>query len=243
MARQGRFPGGPGGSPFGYPFEQGFVGALFSPRKSLFLFDPLLLILILCLAFQWKGIGRDLRRFLTWMAVMLLLDAAFYATYFAWGGDVAWGDRFVTLPVHLACLFAAPMLLAAGEAFRRPVRRLSWCIVVAALALQAMSTTLLANLEVHQGESGYGDWVLVNRVVNLTKVISGQEDEPRFAGEPSRWRTFNYLPFQLRFRYPKLAAWATAGWVLLLISLPFLVWLAISVPGRGDRGAVQRDGC
>jgi hypothetical protein len=99
-----------------------------------------------------------------------------------------------------------------------------------------MSTTLLANLEVHQRENGFGQSVILNRAVNLAQTISGQQDELRFAGEPSRWRTFNYLPSQLSFRFPGLAVWAAAGWGLLLISLPWLGWLALRIGAQAGLG-------
>lgn len=69
--------------------------------------------------------------------------------------------------------------------------------------------------------------MIVNRVVNLSKIAFGQETSPRFNGVPIEWPTPYYLPFQLRFRFPKLAVWAIAVWIALLASLPFIVFGAL----------------
>jgi hypothetical protein len=52
-ARQ-REPTLPVGYPWETPFHVGFFGALFSPEKSIFLFDPLLVVMILLAAVAWK---------------------------------------------------------------------------------------------------------------------------------------------------------------------------------------------
>ena len=42
---------------------------------------------------------------------MLLAYLSFYARYFAWAGDFAWGDRYVSTAVELVALMAIPLLL------------------------------------------------------------------------------------------------------------------------------------
>jgi hypothetical protein len=51
-----RLPSLPANYPFETPFHIGFWGALFAPEKSIFLFDPLLFLMIL-LAALWPGNG------------------------------------------------------------------------------------------------------------------------------------------------------------------------------------------
>jgi len=36
-----------------------------------------------------------------------------------------------------------------------------------------------------------------------------------FVDTPPEWRTWNFLPSQMAFRYPELAGWAVAAWWLL----------------------------
>jgi hypothetical protein len=52
-ARQ-RNPALPASYPFETPFHVGFLGALFAPEKSIFLFDPLLVLMMVLAAMAWK---------------------------------------------------------------------------------------------------------------------------------------------------------------------------------------------
>src|SRR5579883_3431905 len=115
FGRQARPPGAPASFPFSYPFWQGFGGTFFSADKSILLFDPLLLLLIVLAAWRWRKLDRDVRSTLAAFSVLLLAYAAVYATYFDFGGDVAWGHRFVIVPVQLLALFAVPVLLTYGK--------------------------------------------------------------------------------------------------------------------------------
>ena len=57
-----RIPTLPANYPFDTPFHVGFFGALFAPEKSIFLFDPLLILMILCAPWPGSGSARPLRR-------------------------------------------------------------------------------------------------------------------------------------------------------------------------------------
>ncbi|MGH9720344.1 MAG: hypothetical protein ACRD8O_09035 [Bryobacteraceae bacterium] len=220
FARQLRPEGAPASFPFSYPFWDGFLGTLFSPSKSIFIFDPLLLVVVVLAIGKWRAIPRELRVLLLSLALLLALYVALYARWFWFGGDVAWGHRFMTLPVHLICLFAVPLLLAAGAR----ARRATWMIAGAAVVLQASSTMVATNLEVLQREKGHGSAVIWNRAVNLAELATGRDQGPRYDAIPPEWRSLNYFPFQLRFRFPELARWAIAAWVALLLVLPVIVW-------------------
>jgi hypothetical protein len=223
LGRQARGAGTPASYPFSYPFVKGFLGAFYSLDKSVLLFDPLLLLAAALAAWRWRALSRRVRAALVSLAALLVLYDAFYARYFDFGGDVAWGHRFLTLPVELLALFAVPLLVRDGRALPRPARRAAWAVVGLAAALQALSTAMVPNLEVIQRERGDPHGVLLNRVENLADAIAGRTDKPRFAGVPREWRTLNYLPFQLRFRFPRLANWAMAAWWILVASVPPLV--------------------
>lgn len=167
-----------------------------------------------------------------------MLYDAFYARYYGFGGDVAWGHRFLTLPVQLGALFAVPLLLQEGGRLPRVGFRAAWALVALAVALQALSTTMVPNLEVLQRERGDPHSVIRNRVVNLADAIAGRTDGPRFAGVSREWRTLNYLPFQLRFRFPRLANWAIAAWWILVGSVAPLVRAICRSAGRPRHGSV-----
>jgi hypothetical protein len=208
---------------FPYPFWKGFWRTVLSPDKSVLLFDPLLLLLAAIAVWRSRVLKRELRILLAGLAALYLLYSSFYAKYHAFGGDVAWGHRYVALPVQLLALFAVPMLVSYGDSLRPLWRRAAWLLVACSVAIQALSTTMALNLEVLQREKGFDKGVLWNRIVNVAELAMGTQDARRLAGVPVEWRGWNYLPFELRLRFPGLAPWAIAGWMGLLICLPILV--------------------
>jgi hypothetical protein len=220
FARQFRPPDAPASYPFSYPFWKGFLGTLFSLDKSVFLFDPLLLLLLAVAIWRWRQIGRDLRILLLVLTLLFFVYCGFYARWMSFGGDVAWGHRFMTLPVHLLCLLAVPLLMTYGSGMPRAF----WAVVIASVVLQAASTAISPQMEYLQKSMGYGAAVIWNRAVNLEQLATGRQEPARIAGIPIEWRTLNYLPFQLRFRFPGLARWAILAWLGVLVCLPWLVW-------------------
>ena len=118
-----RTPGLPASYPWTTPFETGFFGALFSPEKSIFLFDPLLILMLALALVAWRRFSATVKAYTVTMALLLLAYLSFYARYFAWAGDDAWGDRYVSTTVELSALLAVPLLLR----FRKQLRHwLSW---------------------------------------------------------------------------------------------------------------------
>jgi hypothetical protein len=218
FGRQARPAGAPASFPFSYPFWKGFWGTLFSADKSIFLFDPLLVILIVIAVWKWRMMDGALNTAILSFSILLLAYSGVYATYFDFGGDVAWGHRFVTLPVQLLCLFSVPLLLRFGRTLPALARRAAWALVFVSVILQAASTAAAPNLEVLQRELGYPHSVIVNRALNL--VDMAQNREVRGAETiPVEWRSLYYFPFQLRFRFPAIAKTAIAAWIALLVCL------------------------
>ena len=120
-ARQ-RDPSLPANYPFTTPMHIGVFGALFTPEKSIFLFDPLLLLTVLMVAVAWRRFSPAVKAYTITLTLLLLPYLCFYARYFAWAGDSAWGDRYVATTVELATLLAVPLLLG----YRRQAGRVVW---------------------------------------------------------------------------------------------------------------------
>jgi hypothetical protein len=202
--------------PFSYPFWKGYLGTFFSLDKSVLLFDPLLIVVLLLAVRNWRSLDGQLRRLLISLTLLLVAYTAAYARYFDFGGDIAWGHRFVLLPVQLLCLFAAPLLIQ----HRWPAL---WALVFVSVILQVASTVLPPNVEVIQRDLGFRKGVLWNRAVNIAEIATNSEEPQRFEQIPVEWRTLYYFPFQLRLRFLRIARWAIAGWLVLLVSLPVLI--------------------
>ncbi len=94
-ARQ-RDPSLPIAYPFEKPFHEGFFGALFAPEKSIFLFDPLLILMIVLTVVAWKRFSPAVKAYVITGYLLLLAYICFYARYTVWSGDFAWGDRYVS---------------------------------------------------------------------------------------------------------------------------------------------------
>jgi len=69
---------------------------------------PLMLLLT---ALLWKRLAPMIRAFLSATFMLLALYVVFYARYYWWAGDFAWGDRYISSAVELATLLALPLLL------------------------------------------------------------------------------------------------------------------------------------
>jgi hypothetical protein len=97
--------------PWNGPFLEGFLGPLFKPEKSIFLFDPLLVLAIILLVALWRRLSCEVRAYVVAALLLLFGYICFYARYAYWAGDFAWGDRYVSTAVEMVALMAAPLLL------------------------------------------------------------------------------------------------------------------------------------
>ena len=118
-------PSLPANFPWSTPWRVGLLGPLITREKSIFLFDPLIVLALLLAVLLWKRLRPEMR---SWLIVTTLLVAAhiiFYARYVVWSGDFAWGDRYVSTAVELAgddghpAALAAPARAAAAVVERR----------------------------------------------------------------------------------------------------------------------------
>src|SRR5258707_687241 len=112
FAREQRLadPALPANFPWSTPFHEGFFGPLFKPEKSIFLFDPLLVLTIVLLVILWRRLSPAVRAFGVTLLLLVLGYISFYARYTYWAGDFAWGDRYVSTSVELVALLAVPLL-------------------------------------------------------------------------------------------------------------------------------------
>lgn len=174
--------------PFNVPFATGFAGAFLSPRKSVFLFDPLLAVALVLLPITRRTAPPDVRTFAMAAACVLVGHAAFHARYFAWGGDAAWGDRFVVSAAQLLAMLAVPLVLS--RRWPRPFAIGLWCVVGVGVMVQLASVVFTFNLEIAQIQQGTGSTFIVGqRFVNLWTSLTGEPVEPALAPmfRPALW--------------------------------------------------------
>lgn len=223
LARQ---PDLPPTYPWTTPFHTGFLGPLLAPEKSIFLFDPLLILAIVLIALNWKRLTPPVRAFAISSCGMLLAYLSFYARYFAWAGDFAWGDRYVSSSVEFVALIAIPLLLH----YRRESGKLIWATGISLLAvsivIQLASLAFWLPLEIYQMETfGHPTFVIALRLKNIAAFASGNmgawglnthamTEDPWDYVHITCW---NFLPFLLK-RVGEAPMWA--------VRIVFTFWFA-----------------
>jgi hypothetical protein len=219
-------PSLPANYPFENPFHVGFLGALFAPEKSIFLFDPLLVLTLLMVAFVWKRFRPEIKAYLIAVLLLLLAYISFYAKYTVWSGDFAWGDRYVSTAAELAAFISVPLLLR----HRKDLGRVIWTIGVGLIGVSALiqmaSLAFWLPLEIYQMETlGHPTFVIALRFKNIAAFAFGKMDAwglNTHAMTEDPWdfvhiTTWNFLPFVLR------RVGEAPGWV---VKVCFSVWIA-----------------
>jgi hypothetical protein len=229
-----RDPTLPANFPWSTPFHVGFLGALFRPEKSIFLFDPLLVLAIFLLVLLWKRLTPEVRAYGATSLLLLLAYISFYARYTYWSGDFAWGDRYVSTAVELVALVAVPLLMRYREHLGRTIWRAGWMLIVVSLMIQLASLAFWLPLEIYQMETlGHPTLVIALRFKNIFAFALGKMEAWGLNNEAmtqDSWdyvhiTTWNFLPFLLR------RVGAAPGWA---VNSALAIWFA----GTAALGAV-----
>jgi len=216
----------PANFPWSTPFVEGFFGPLFKPEKSIFLFDPLLVLAILLLLALWACLAPPVRAYGVTSLLLLLGYISFYARYTYWAGDFAWGDRYVSTSVELVALLAVPLLLRHRADLSAWIWRAGIALIAVSLIVQIPSLAFWLPLEIYQMETlGHPTFVIALRFKNIAAFALGKMqawglNNESMAQDPWDYvhiTTWNFLPFLLR------RAGAASRWV---VDAAFAVWAA-----------------
>jgi hypothetical protein len=234
-------PSLPPAYPFETPFRVGFLGPLITPEKSIFLFDPLIVLTIVISVLIWKGMQPELKAYLITGFVLVISYICFYAKYTVWSGDFAWGDRYVSTAVQFGAFVSVPLLLRYRAVLARPVRTVGIALIVVSLVIQLASLAFWLPLEIYQMETmGHLTFVIGLRFKNIAAFALGKMEAwglNNHAMTEDPWdyvhiTTWNFLPFVLR-RVGEAPRWvvdvAFAFWglsiALLALVLRRLIWM------------------
>jgi hypothetical protein len=209
--------------------HSGLLGPFLAPEKSVFLFDPMFPLMLLLTALLWKRLPPMIRAFLSATFVLLALYIVFYARYYWWAGDFAWGDRYISSAVELATLLTLPLLLRYRQALGRTVWRLAVIITAASVAIQCASLAFWLPLEIYQVDTlGYPTFVVFLRFKNIAAFALGRREAwglntPSMFGDP--WdavhiTAWNFLPSLLR-HVGIAPLWA--------VDVLYVVWAAVAL--------------
>jgi hypothetical protein len=220
-----RDPSLPANFPWSTPFHTGVLGALVTPEKSIFLFDPLLVLTIFLLAWLWKRVAPEVRAYGAASLLLLLAYICFYARYTFWSGDFAWGDRYVSTTAELVALIAVPLLMRYREVLGKATWRAGCVLIAVSLAIQLASLAFWLPLEIYQMETlGHPTFVIALRFKNIVAFGTGKMDAWGLntpAMTQDSWdyvhiTTWNFLPFLLR------RVGVAPGWV---VDTAMAVWI------------------
>ncbi len=228
FARESRLqdPTLPANFPWSTPFHEGVLGALFKPEKSIFLFDPLLVLALVLLVLLWKRLTTEVRAYAVTTLLLLAGYISFYARYTYWAGDFSWGDRYVSSAVEMVALLAVPLLVRHRANLSPWIWRGSLALIAASLIIQIASLAFWLPLEYYQIETfGHPTFVIALRFKNIAAFALGKMNAWGLNTEEMTYdpwdyvhiTAWNFLPFLLR------RVGAAPRWV---VDAAFGVWVA-----------------
>jgi len=240
-------PSLPPNFPWTTPLWEGFLGPLITPEKSIFLFDPLILLTLLLSFSVWKRFGSEIKAYLVAGLWLLVIYILFYARYFVWSGDFAWGDRYITTPVQLLAMISIPLLLRYRAHLRRVAWRLGIGVAAVSLVIQLASVVFWHPLEIHQMETlGHPTFVVGLRFENMAAAVLDKVDQWGLSNEDTREidgirsQTPYFLPFLLKKDESiskMLADGLIAAWFVGVAAL-IAALLVIGRKARGEEFAI-----
>ncbi len=238
-------PSLPANFPWSTPLHVGVYGALFQPEKSIFLFDPLLVLALLLFILLWRKMDAVVRAYAVTSLLLLLGYILFYARYTYWSGDFAWGDRYVSTAAEMVAMLAIPLLLKYRQNLARWVWPVGIVITAVSFVIQVASLMFWLPLEIYQMETiGHPTFVIALRFKNIVAFALGKMDKWGLNTESmsyDQWdyahiTTWNFLPFLLR------RVGAAPRWV---VEVTFVVWITAvgSLITAGTRLWLTLGGC
>src|ERR1700761_2269022 len=211
--------------------HSGLLGPLFEPEKSIFVFDPLFGLALVLTVLLWRRVSGVVRAYAVAMLVLLAAYMVLYARYFAWAGDFAWGDRYISSVVELFAMLAVPLLMRYASELGRVATACGWCVVAASVAIQAAALAFWLPLEIYQIDAmGHDAWTVAVRFKNIWALATGQPmpagiDLPGAVSDPFdalHVRTWNFMPSLMRHvgvAPPWVVRLVDAVWVVMGIAL------------------------
>lgn len=221
---------------------------LFSPGKSIFLYNPVLLLFPLCV----YGFYRRHKVAALAMVSAILGSFIFHSFYTAWAGDYAWSIRY---QVPVLPFLVLPLVVLFSRPVKTAVKILVISLILISCTIQTASVVYNFNLEFVQNPNHCiipDDWVwdwpqshLRMRFENIIRHIAGKQDfssvkvtdeEPlllKYNHSEESLRTaytLNFFPFKAqsmlpsnskKLFYPLLSLWLIlwAGFCVVAVKL------------------------
>lgn len=231
-------PSLPAAFPFDRPFSEGFLGQLFSPDRSLFLFNPLVILTVILLVRLWKVLDIQLKLWFFAAVFLLVADISLYSKWFLWGGAGSWGPRYAVVPSEYLALIAVPILLKyqnyISSAFEKAIY---WALLAVSVFIQLLSILFDYNLELSQEVTFNAKYVVVwHRMVNTWAIATGSFTSSGLAPntDPSllqKYIRLSFMPWRTEGQFPARLSemlqifWVAAAVLFLAYLITFLLRL------------------
>ncbi len=89
-----------------YPIVRGVIGQWFSSGKSIFLYAPFAVVVVLGLARSLKKLPLEM----CLLGAIVVANTLFFARFQFWSGDWAWGPRYLQIVLPCLAAMAAPLM-------------------------------------------------------------------------------------------------------------------------------------
>ncbi|MBE9125816.1 MULTISPECIES: hypothetical protein [unclassified Coleofasciculus] len=209
----------------------GILGSLFSPEKSIFIYDPLLLPCLALGILLWKKLSPFMQWYLITGLLNLGLHLAAYSRFFFWHGDSAWGARYQVTSIHLLLIPLLGLFVERLLSARKLTTWLMQGILALAILVQIASVTMPMNLEIYQKQLGVPgtrfDFRLGQRFNNIICLVNGSFSQGCVDRNPAKKRYLEHLNhlFFLPFNFSQKAALNSRLTKFLQVLL--IVWVLV----------------
>jgi hypothetical protein len=223
--------------PTDYPYTQNrletFVDLFFSVGKSIFLYESLLVVLLIVIVLRRFKLENPLSlnfrmAFLIACLISFIINFIGYSNITFWSGDWTWGARYFTTPLHMWGLLAVPLFLEAKAGFAKVWQLLIYGLVVLSIFIQIISITLFYGLEFVvyfcENRSHYAidpvanEFFIGQRILNIVGLFTGSGGRACYAEQSAGLKVPYILPFQFATEN------GTVTLILLVIWFMLFVW-------------------
>jgi hypothetical protein len=140
----------PADFPFTTPMYEGILGILFSPAKSIFIYDPLLIPCLILLGIYW----RRLSFYILWYSLVSLLNLTLFIFLFSklvfWTGDAAWAARYQVTSLHLLLIPLLGIFVQGILSSRHLKKWVLSLVLILSISVQVLSVTFPFDLPIRQ---------------------------------------------------------------------------------------------
>ena len=178
----------------GFPFiklltkvqPEALFAPLFSPEKSIFIYDPLLLPCLILLIICWKFLSQYIKWYAIATIIGFLLHLYIYSWTFEWIDQVEWGARYHVTSIHLLLIPLIPLLVKGaieqtninGKFFQKILILIAKIVLIMAVLIQFTSIILPPGLEAHQKKLNIGSKFYVKQ--RISNVFYMLDPNPNF---------------------------------------------------------------